>query len=115
MTPQAPLAGLQDWYLRACDGEWDAAPGVHIDPLEAGWAMRVDLAEAGLIGRDCPDFRVDRTADDWLHAWVDDREFHVDCGTLSLTEAIKTYLAWAGWLTTAPGGWAARDLPGAQG
>ena len=47
---------------------------------------------------------------------IDGREVHVDCGTLSLTEAIKTYLAWAGWLTPAPsGGWAERDRPGAQG
>lgn len=98
MTTRVPLTGLQDWYLRSCDEEWESTPGVHIDPLDAGWAVRVDLADAGLIGRDCPEITINRTADDWLHAWADQREFHVDCGPLTLTEAIKTYLAWAGWL-----------------
>ncbi len=99
MISHAPLTGLQDWYLCACDGEWDRAPGLRIDPLEAGWALHVDLERVGLIGRDCPEITINRTADDWLHAWVDGHEFHVDCGPITLTEAIKTYLAWAGWLT----------------
>jgi hypothetical protein len=96
VTTTIPLTGCQDWYLRACDEEWDAAPGVHIDPAEAGWAVTVDLADAGLVGRTYPELTITRTADDWLHAWTDGRQFHADCGPLSLTEAIKTYLAWAG-------------------
>lgn len=105
LTP-APLTGLQDWYLCDCDGEWpqaaivadpgDACQGLHIDPREAGWALHVDLEDAGLTGRDCDEITIRRTSDDWLHAWVQDGEFHVDCGPLTLTEAIKTYLAFAG-------------------
>lgn len=95
MPTTLPLTGLQDWYLRACDGELDASPGVHLDACDQGWALTVDLDRAGLADRRCPDVEIRRTGDDWIHTWSDGEAFHADCGPLSLTEAIKRYLDWA--------------------
>ena len=96
MAAPLPHPGLQDWYLQARDGELAGTPGVRIDPLGVGWAVRVNLGSAELACRDCPEITITRTTDDWLHVWRDDASWRADCGPLSLTEAIKTYLAWAG-------------------
>lgn len=92
-----PNLGLQDWYLQARDGELAGTPGVRIDPLNTGWAVRVSLGDAAdLVGRECPEITIKRTADDWLHVWREGADWRADCGPISLTETIKTYLAWAG-------------------
>lgn len=96
MASPAPHIGLQDWYLQARDGELAGAPNVRIDPLNAGWAVRVNLGSEELAGRACPEITIQRTTDDWLHVWRDGADWRADCGPLTLTEAIKTYLAWAG-------------------
>lgn len=95
MASHLPHLGLQDWYLQARDGELAGTPNVRIDPLNTGWAVRVGLADEALACRDCPEFTIQRTTDDWLHVWREGRDWRADCGPLTLTEAIKTYLAWA--------------------
>lgn len=96
MASPLPHLGLQDWYLQARDGELAGAPGVRIDPLNTGWTVRVSLGDPDLACRTCEEITINRTADDWLHVWRDGQDWCADCGPLTLTEAIKTYLAWAG-------------------
>lgn len=96
MSATLPFTGLQDWYLRRTDGELEPEYRIQIDTLdEPGWRLSIPLAGTALAGKQVPELTVERTGSDWLHAWADDRELHIDCGPLNLTEAIKTFTAWA--------------------
>lgn len=62
---------------------------------EPGWSLVINLGGTPLASRPHHEVTIERGTHDWLHAWVDDHEFHVDCGPGNLTEAIGTFTAWA--------------------
>jgi Immunity protein 53 len=96
MSALLPFTGLQDWYLRGSDGELGPTYDIQIDTLdEPGWRLEIVLDGTDLAGRDLDELAIERTQSDWIHAWRDDHALHIDCGPLNLTEAIKTFSAWA--------------------
>lgn len=96
MAATLPFTGLQDWYLTRTDGELAPTYDIRIDTLdEPGWRVEVALDGTGLAGRPLDELAIQRTDSDWIHAWTDEHTLHIDCGPLNLTEAIKTFTAWA--------------------
>lgn len=62
---------------------------------EPGWSLVIDLRGTPLASRPHREFTIERGGHNWLHAWVDSHEFHIDCGPGNLTEAINTFTSWA--------------------
>lgn len=91
MTALLPFAGLQQVHRTG-----GAELAIEIGTLdEPGWSVVIDLDGTPLATRALREVTIERGPEDWLHAWVDDREFHVDCGPKNLTEAIDTFTSWA--------------------
>jgi hypothetical protein len=89
------LGHLQAWFAAQCDGEWEHGQGVTIESLDnPGWIIRVAVEDTELELKPFEELRIDRTGDDWLHAWRDDEFWHAACGPLNLTEMVQTFLAW---------------------
>ena len=96
MAATLPFTGLQDWYLRGSDGELGRTYDIQIETLEEpGWSLSIVLDGTMLAERALPELAIERTQSDWIHAWKDEHAIHIDCGPLNLTEAIKTFTAWA--------------------
>lgn len=96
MAATLPFIGLQDWYLKRTDGELAPTWDIQIDTLdEPGWSVSVPIDGTELAGKQLPEVAIERTQSDWIHAWTDGHAVHIDCGPLNLTEAIKTFMAWA--------------------
>ncbi|MEV0030635.1 immunity 53 family protein [Nocardia sp. NPDC050793] len=90
------LDWLQSWYSAQCDGDWEHGWGVRIGTLDnPGWTVTIDLAETALAHREFRRKQVDRGEHDWVHAWTDERAFHLACGPGNLTEALMLFRAWA--------------------
>jgi hypothetical protein len=66
------LTELQARYIAQCDGAWEHTYGIKIETLDnPGWMLRVDLAETELAGRAFDRVEVERSEQDWIHAWVE--------------------------------------------
>jgi hypothetical protein len=92
----ALLERLERWYQSQCDGDWEHAEGVEIGTLDnPGWRVKVSLTDTNLESRPFERIAVERSDDDWLHAWVDDNVWHAAAGPFNLTEALDTFLSWA--------------------
>lgn len=91
MTALLPFAGPR--AVRTAAG---AELAIEIGTLdEPGWSLVIDLHGTALAARPHRELTIERSRQDWLHVWVDDRAFHVDCGPRNLTEAIDAFTAWA--------------------
>ena len=92
-----PFAGLRQ--RQPPHGHEPLAPIVEIEiatlPEEPGWRLCIDLEGTPLKARTPLDVTIERAPEDWLHAWTQDREFHVDCGPGNLTEAVDAFTDWA--------------------
>jgi Immunity protein 53 len=76
------LAQLQEWYLRQCDGDWEHSYGVRLGTLDnPGWDLQIDLAETSLREKAFERLKVERSEHDWLHCWVEDKQFNAACGS----------------------------------
>jgi hypothetical protein len=63
------LSGLQDWYARQCDGDWEHQFGISIESLDnPGWPIRIDLHGTALAERASERAETHHTADDGLSA-----------------------------------------------
>ena len=83
---------LQNWYLAQCDGDWEHQHGVEIGTLDnPGWRIKVNLAGTELEDAELDREITARTDDDWLHVWIEDREFHAACGPLNLGAAVERF------------------------
>ncbi|MEV0762160.1 Imm53 family immunity protein [Nocardia sp. NPDC050435] len=66
-----------------------------IDTLDnPGWRVEIDLAETDLADQQHPRRQIDRTEDDWVHAWTTGQKFHLACGPGNLTEALTLFRTW---------------------
>ncbi len=92
----APLDHLVSWYVEHCDGEWEHSYGVALDTIDnPGWSLRVDLQETRLEGVAMERERVDRSEDDWVHAWSDGAAFHAAGGPKNLYEIVAAFAQFA--------------------
>lgn len=83
---------LQSWYSSQCDGEWEHEFGIRIGTLDnPGWRLRIDLSGTELDGLALDTHIVERSADDWYYAWIEDNRFFIACGPKNLAEAIEVF------------------------
>ena len=89
------LTLLEKWYSSQCNGEWEHTYGVEIDTLDnPGWVVKIDLRGTKADGRALERAKIERTENDWIQYWVENRQFHAACGPLNLSEAIQTFIEW---------------------
>jgi hypothetical protein len=87
---------LQEWYWSYCDGDWEHLYGVKIDTMDnPGWSITISLIGTKNENLGFDRMKIERTDDDWIHAWVDGNVFNVACGALNLDESLGVFLAWA--------------------
>jgi hypothetical protein len=96
MAEAAVLERLARWYLSHCDGDWEHGEGVEIGTIDnPGWRVQVSLADTNLESRPFDRIVVERSEEDWFHAWIEDNVWEAAAGPLNLTEALDTFLSWA--------------------
>jgi hypothetical protein len=87
------LLGLQHWYARQCNGDWEHSYGVTIDTLDnPGWSLRVDLTETAIEGTVAGWSKVERSEHNWVHWRIVDGRYEAFCGPTNLSEAIAGFL-----------------------
>ncbi|MDX3352534.1 immunity 53 family protein [Streptomyces sp. ME01-24h] len=97
MSDSEPLLNwLQNWYGQQCDGDWEHEWGARIATLDnPGWTIEIDLGETDLEGRDYHLQKIDRSTQDWVHAWTAEKTFHAAGGPGNLSEALTLFRTWA--------------------
>jgi len=90
------LQRLERWYFAESDGVWEHERVIQIETLDnPGWRVDIPLSDTSLQSRSFERVEINRTKDDWIHAWVQDDSWHGACGPLNLTEALALFLSWA--------------------
>src|SRR3954469_1809531 len=75
------LARFQSWYLSMCDGDWEHCEGITITTLDnPGWSTDISLRDTPLEQRSFTSMKIERSDNDWLHAWIDEKVFKIRCG-----------------------------------
>jgi hypothetical protein len=87
--------GLEDWYVRQCNGEWEHRYGVNITTLDnPGWRVSIDLNDTAKQNVSQAKVAIERTDDDWIFYWVAENRFEIACGPRNLTEAVRLFVEW---------------------
>lgn len=95
-VPLDPFAWLQKWYASHCDGDWEHDERIEIGSIDnPGWRVRIGLVDTALEARSFERLRVERDADDWIHAWVEGQTYNAACGLANLGEALSLFRDWA--------------------
>lgn len=90
------LAGLQQWYSRQCNGDWEHGFRIKISTLDnPGWRLWINLAETSVEMRRFQSLEEERSDTDWFVARVADGCFDACGGPHNLTEIIAIFLDWA--------------------
>jgi len=91
------LSLLEKWYSAQCNGAWEHQYGVRIETMDnPGWTLRIDLNGTNAESRSLDRVKIERTEDDWICFWVDQKQFHAAMGPQNLTEAVDAFLKWFG-------------------
>lgn len=89
-------ADVERWFHAHCDGDWEHGDGIRIYTLDnPGWAVDIDLRNTELEGRLFDSVKHERTAEDWIWMWIEDRRFTIRCGPRNLEEGLAAFLVWA--------------------
>ena len=89
------LSALEQWYANQCNGEWEHGQGVRIDTIDnPGSCVDIDLKDTSKQDASLERMKIDRSEDDWIHYWVEKKEFHITCGPLNLSEAVEIFVRW---------------------
>jgi hypothetical protein len=94
-TETSNLEWLQLYYASCCDGVWEAEFGFALDTTDGpGWSFVCDLRGSALsVGETAPRQAV--SAPRGIEAWVEDDEFHAECGVQGLDPMLGAFRAWA--------------------
>jgi hypothetical protein len=97
-----PLTGLQEWYQRHCDGEWEHARRITIESCDnPGWWVRIDIAGTELETRSFLPVMVNVDAQRfqegprWLCCHVENGVWNGAGDETRLPDIIARFLAWA--------------------
>ncbi|MEO3798355.1 immunity 53 family protein [Nonomuraea sp. B10E15] len=86
------LVFLQSWYASCSNDGWEHGYGITIDTLDnPGWRLKIDLVDTPLAGVSLDRLVVERTEDDWVHAWCNGIRFEGACGPLNLGELLEAF------------------------
>jgi hypothetical protein len=89
------LERLEKWYSSHCNGDWEHQHGVDIGTLDnPGWRITIDLRGTKSENKALDRVKLERTTNDWLQYWVEDRKFNAACGPENLSEAIGVFCDW---------------------
>jgi hypothetical protein len=87
---------LQEWYQSNCDGEWEHDFGVEIGTVDnPGWIIKIDLVGTKNENFAFKEIKIERSDNDWVHAWVENNVFNAACGALNFNEGLEIFLKWA--------------------
>jgi hypothetical protein len=97
MAPGTSIDNLQRWYRSQCDGDWEHGEGIKIETLDnPGWSVSVSLLGTDLERANFDRVELQRSDEDWVHAWVEDDRWQAACGAMNLDEALQLFASWAG-------------------
>jgi hypothetical protein len=89
------LERLENWYSSQCNGDWEHQYGIEIGTLDnLGWRIKIDLTGTKGENKTLDRMKLERTENDWLQYWVENRKFHAGCGPKTLSEAIDIFCDW---------------------
>ena len=90
------ISKIQDWYHSNCNGEWEHDFGVNIGTLDnPGWSVEIDLSGTPLQNKSFNEIKLNRTDDNWIHCWVENKKFNAACGPRNLDEALEIFINWS--------------------
>ena len=92
-----PLARLQDWYDKHCNGDWEHSYGVRIETLDnPGWFLRIDLSGTEYSG--CKLARVENGISgakrSWTAYYIENDQFYAAGGPSTLPLLIGCFFDW---------------------
>jgi hypothetical protein len=89
------LERLENWYESHCNGDWEHQYGVEIGTLDnPGWSITFDLTGTRSENKIFDQVKLERTKNDWVQCWVDNRKFNAACGPKNLSEVINIFCEW---------------------
>ena len=87
----SPVARLQAWYARQCDGDWEYQYGVTIETSDSpGWEVIVDLTDTDLKG-----VSYTPVDENGLRCRVERDKWKGTGDPLQLERLIEEFLSWA--------------------
>jgi hypothetical protein len=89
------LNRLTKWYASQCNGDWEHRYGVKIETLDnPGWLVEIDLLGTKGENKSVDRTKLEKTENDWIQYWVENRKFHAACGPGNLSEVIDIFCDW---------------------
>jgi hypothetical protein len=89
------LERLEKWYSSHCNGDWEHQYGIEIGTLDnPGWRVTIDLTGTKGENKTLDRMKLERTENDWLQYWVENRKFNAACGPKNLSELIDIFCNW---------------------
>jgi hypothetical protein len=89
------LERLEEWYSSNCNGDWEHQYGIVIDSLDnPGWRITIDLTGTKGENKTLDRMKIERTGNDWLQYWIENRKFNAACGPQNLSEIIGIFCDW---------------------
>jgi len=89
------LERLENWYSSHCNGDWEHQYGIEIDSLDnPGWRITIDLTGTKSENKALDRMKLERTENNWLQYWVENRKFSAACGPKNLSEVIDIFCEW---------------------
>jgi hypothetical protein len=92
----AILAGLEQWYLSQCNGDWEHSFGIEISTLDnPGWRVVIDLRGTELENSPFSEISTLKHKTEWMRCWIEDQKFHGAGGPLHLSAILAVFTQWA--------------------
>jgi len=89
------LSLLEKWYSSQCDGDWEHQYGVKLETLDnPGWTLEIDICRTAARDRALDRVKIERTENDWIHYWVEKKQFRAHMGPQNLREGMETFFRW---------------------
>lgn len=90
------IAWIQRWYASQCDGDWEHSWGLNIQTLDnPGWAIKINLVETSLESVPFSPIEYERSARDWVHCRVVDKQWQGAGGPHKLADVLDQFVRWA--------------------
>jgi hypothetical protein len=90
------LEWLQNWYVAACDGDWEHDFGISINTLDnPGWTLKINIAGTQLADQIQGRTFIERTDTDWCFWEVKEQTFTAFGGPENLIELVRIFRSWA--------------------
>ena len=95
------LKGIQEWYQKQCDGEWEHQKGITIESCDnPGWWVKIDLQGTNLENKEFKeikigDFSRNMPEPPWILIYVENGVFDGSGDAMQLENILQCFLDWA--------------------